>query len=184
MVSLLLAILGMSKGRNFPRKMFPHVLWTAWQVINTLFTKCGQVENICKPRYILAFLPFFKSSYALYPQYSRKHIPNYYCEEGFCLRYEQRTRGNGVMNFLTNSAASMYFSRILLYNVIRCVDKKFSYQQVVHNVWINQNQAGNSIFIAFPLFSASKCALIHIVLQHTYPQYYAGRTLLLWNQWI
>ena len=46
------------------------------------------------------------------------------------------------MNFLTNSVASMYFSRILLYNVIRCVDKKFSYQQVVHNVWINQNQAG------------------------------------------
>ena len=178
------AILKLSEGGNSHGKMFPHALWTAWQVINTLFTKCGQVENTYKPRCILAFLPSFKSSYALYPQYGRKHIPNHPCEEGFCLRYEQRTRGNGIMNFLTNSAASMYFSRILLYNVIRCVDKKFSYQQVVHNVWINQNQAGNSIFIAFPLFSASKCALIHIVLQRTYPQYYAGRTLLLWNQWI
>lgn len=184
MVSPLLAILGMSKGRNSPKKMFPHALWTAWQVINTLFTKCGQVENTDNPRYIRAFLLFFKSSYALYPQYCRKHIPNRHCKEELRLRYERRTGGNGLMNFLTNSVASMYFSQILLYNVIRYVDKKFSYQQVVHNVWINQNQAGNSMFIAFPLFSASKCALIHIVLQCTYPQYYAGRTLLLWNQWI
>lgn len=184
MVLPLLAILGMSKGRNSPRKMFPHALWTVWQVINTLFTKCGQVKTTDNPRYILAFLLFFKSSYALYPQYCRKHIPNRHCKEELRLRYERRTEGNGLMNFLTNSVASMYFSRILLYNVIRCVDKKFSYQQVVHNVWINQNQAGNSMFIAFPLFSASKCALIHIVLQRTYPQYYAGRTLLLWNQWI